>query len=89
MPSGAGDDTSGFLVTDTEDLKTVSDYTGLDFEKCLALDIRTYKTLFRDAFIHQMKQTEQGREYLEECWTLQQTKPERNKLKRKFGGDAT
>lgn len=89
MPSGAGDEVKEYLTTETEDLKAVAEYTGLNFEKCLALDIRTYKSLFRDAFIHQMKQTEQGREYLEECWTLQQTKPERTKLKRKFGGDTT
>lgn len=50
--------------------------------------MRTYKILFRDAFIYQMKQTKEGREYLEDCWTLQQTKPERSKLKKKFGGDA-
>ena len=85
MPSVAGEETDNFLSVETEEVKTVSNYSGLDFKQCLALDIRTYKLLFRDAFIYNMKQTEKGREYLEDCWMIQQTKPDKNKLREKFG----
>lgn len=84
----AGDEQKEFLITETEEVKTVSEYTGFDFEKCLSLDMRTFKCLFRDAFVYQMKQTEEGRKYLEDCYILQQTKPDRKKLRKKFGGDS-
>ena len=58
-----------------------------DFEKCLSLDMRTFKCLFRDAFIYQMKQTEEGRAYLEDCWILERTQPDRKALRENFGGD--
>lgn len=88
MPSVTGEEADSFLSVETEELKTVSDYSGLDFQQCLDLDMRAYKLLFRDAFIYNMKQTEKGREYLEDCWILQQTQPDKDKLRNKFGGEA-
>jgi len=41
--------------------------------------------LLRDALIHKCEETESGREYLEKCWTLEQTEPEREKLREKYG----
>lgn len=49
------------------------------------MDIITYLQLRRDAYIHGLQQTEKGREYLENAWRLEQTKPERKKLREKFG----
>ena len=91
MPSDAGDDEQEekeYLTTETEDLKLVSDYSGLDFEKCIELDCYTYKLLLRDAYIYRFKQTKEGRDYLENCYILQQTKPNRKALKNKWGGDS-
>lgn len=85
MPAGAGDEAKDYLVTKTEEIKMVSDYSGLDFEGCLNLGIDTFKLLFRDAFVYRMKQTEKGREYLENAWLLKQTKPDRQKLRQRFG----
>jgi len=31
-------------------------------------------------------QTEEGREYLENCWRLEQTNPDRESLRKKIGG---
>lgn len=78
-----------FLIVDTEDLKVVSDYSGLDFGELLSLDCVSYKMLFRDAFIYKLKQSKEGQEYLENCWILEQTKPDRGSLRNKFkgGGD--
>ena len=78
-----------FLIVDTEDLKVASDYSGLDFGELLSLDCVSYKMLFRDAFIYKLKQSKEGQEYLEYCWILEQTKPDRGSLRNKFkgGGD--
>lgn len=87
MPTGIGEEVKEYLTTETVDVKAVSDYTSLNFDECLQLDIYTYRLLLKDAFIHDMKQTQEGREYLEDCWLLQQTTPNRGKLKERFGGE--
>lgn len=87
MPSDTGEEVKEYLTTETEELKKVSDYSGLNFDECLSLGMDTYKLLFRDAFIHDLKQSKGGKEYLEDCWLLQQTTPDRGKLKQRFGGD--
>lgn len=88
MPSDTGDsEQEEYLITETEDLKLISDYSGLDFEQCMNLDCYTYKLLLRDAYIYKLKQSEQGREYLENCYILQQTEPDRKALKNKWGGE--
>lgn len=50
----------------------------------MEIDCISYAVLVRDAFIFKMKQTEEGREYLQECWLLKQTRPDRRKLRDKF-----
>lgn len=34
-----------------------------------------------------MSETDEGRDYLENCWTLQQTEPDRKELRKQFGSD--
>lgn len=50
----------------------------------LQIDCITFKMLFRDAFINHMSQNEEGREYLENCWLIKQTEPDRKRLRRDF-----
>ena len=38
----------------------------------------------REAFIWENNQTKEGREYLENCWRMTQTKPDRESLREKF-----
>jgi hypothetical protein len=38
--------------------------------------------LVRDAFIDRMSKTEDGRDYLEQCWILKQTEPDTAKLRK-------
>jgi len=64
--------------------KLVSDYTGINFLGLENIPVDVYKALVRDAFIHGMQQTEQGRDYLDKCWTMQQTSPDRGKLRDHF-----
>lgn len=68
--------------------RLVSEYTGLNFHQVGALDYGTYLLWLRDAYIHGLNQTAEGREYLDDCWRMQQTKPDRGKLSQKFGKGA-
>lgn len=61
------------------------DYAHLNFLEIEELPIDVYLGLQRDAFIYNLNQTEQGREYLENCWIMEQTQPDRVKLRQTFG----
>lgn len=49
------------------------------------LDYLDYLIYRRDAFIWRMSQSEKGQEYLNNAWRLEQTKPDRDSLRKKFG----
>ncbi len=61
------------------------DYARLNFFEVEHLPIDIYLGLQRDAYIFNLQQTESGREYLEQCWILSQTEPDRGALREKFG----
>lgn len=63
----------------------VSRYTGLSILEVENLDIIDYLSYRRDAFIYKMSQTEKGREYLNNAYRLDQTKPDRKSLRDQFG----
>lgn len=75
-----------YYIIETNDIKLISDYTRLNFIECLELDILTYKVLLKDAYIYRLEQSEQGKEYLKNCWYEEQTVPDFNTLKSMFGG---
>lgn len=52
------------------------------------LDYIDYLIYRRDAFIHRMSQTEDGEKYLNNAWRLEQTAPDRDGLRKKFGKEA-
>lgn len=65
--------------------KLVADYAGISLFEVDELCYYTYRLLLRDALIHKCEETESGREYLEKCWILEQTEPDRDKLRDKYG----
>lgn len=65
--------------------KLVAEYTGLNFLQLEELPIDVYLLFLRDAFIYRKNQTEEGRKYLQDCWRLEQTKPDRQALRNRFG----
>lgn len=67
--------------------RLVSEYTGLNFLQVGELDYLQFLTWRRDAFIDRLNQTEAGREYLNNAWRLEQTEPDRAKLRRKLGSE--
>ena len=60
-------------------------YTGLDFKQIGQLNYIEYLQYRRDAFINWLSQSENGQEYLDNAWRMEQTKPERAKLRAKYG----
>jgi hypothetical protein len=71
-------------MTQTDDIHLVAVYTGLNFDELMQMDCITFKMLLRDAYIDKMRQSEEGREYLENCWLMKQTEPDRQKLRKQF-----
>ncbi|MBU3153505.1 hypothetical protein KPL46_01100 [Clostridium estertheticum] len=65
--------------------KTVSTYTGYDFDRLEDMCVFEYWLLLKNAIIYNYMQTEEGREYLDQCWIMEQTKPDRAKLREKYG----
>ncbi len=71
------------IVTTEEHL--VAQYTGLNILQVEDLDYLDYLIYRRDAFIYFMSQTEKGEKYLDNAWRLEQTKPDRESLRKNFG----
>lgn len=68
--------------------KLVADYTGLDFYAVSQLDYVQYLTWRRDAYIYMLSRTEAGQEYLDNAWRMEQTVPDRQALRKKYGKEA-
>lgn len=49
------------------------------------LDYIDYLVYRRDAFIWSLSRSEKGEEYLNNAWRLEQTEPDRESLRKKFG----
>lgn len=65
--------------------KLICDYARISFSDIEDLQVDDYQLLLRDAVIHKLSQTEKGEEYLEKAWVLEQTTPDRKRLRERFG----
>lgn len=65
----------------------MADYARLSLFEVQDLNYYDYLVLRRDAFISKMNQSEKGREYLDNAYRLTLTEPDKNELRRKFGGN--
>ena len=63
----------------------MSEYTGLSFLEVEALDYLQYLIWRRDAYIYMLSRTEEGQEYLNNAYRMEQTEPDRKKLRAKLG----
>ncbi|MEG1520129.1 MAG: hypothetical protein RR458_04000 [Clostridia bacterium] len=61
--------------------RLVFEHSGLNYLESEALSIDIFKRLAIDGYIYKLQQTDGGREYLEKCYILQQTKPDRKHLR--------
>lgn len=63
----------------------MAEYTGLNFFEVSQLDYVQYLIWRRDAYIQMLSRTEEGQKYLDNCWRMEQTAPDRAKLRQKLG----
>lgn len=49
---------------------------GVPIDKAMELDILTFNKLLRDSIVIAYSETKDGREYLEDCWRMNQTEPD-------------
>ena len=75
---GSGDEVHYRLNTKGE--KLVIDYLNITIFDVQEMPIDLYLYFMREANIHKLMQTKEGREYLDNCWRMEQTKPDRKKL---------
>jgi hypothetical protein len=67
----------------------VAEYTGLNFLQIAELDYHQYLVWLRDAYIYKLSRTEEGQEYLDNAWRMEQTKPDRDALRKKLRKEGT
>ena len=79
---GSGDEVHYRLNTKGE--KLVIDYLNITIFDVQEMPIDLYLYFMREAIIHKLMQTKEGREYLDNCWRMEQTKPDRKKLREKM-----
>lgn len=68
------------------ELKIVSKYLNISLFEVEELNVVEYRFFLREAFIYNCSQTEEGIEYLRNAKRLEETEPERDKLRNKYGG---
>ena len=66
----------------------VSQYTLLSFREIGELNYVTFLQYRRDAFIQHYRETPGGQEYLDNAWRMEQTQPDRRRLRKKLGKEA-
>ena len=78
------DSDEGRYRVDTMEEKIICKYTGYDFDRLEDMEVFEYWHLLKDAVIYNRMQTEEGREYLEKCYRLEQTEPNRQAIREKI-----
>ncbi|MGL5616768.1 MAG: hypothetical protein ACRDD2_11165 [Sarcina sp.] len=63
-------------VVETSDLKSIERYTGLNFEEIRSIPYYLFCLYRKDAWIHSLKGTEEGRKFLKELRDLTRTEPD-------------
>ena len=66
----------------------MAEYAGLSLIEVRGLNYLQYLIWRRDAYIHMLSRTEEGQEYLDNAWRMEQTEPDRVRLRKKLGKGA-
>lgn len=82
-PGGCSGDEVHYRLN-TKGEKLVIDYLNITIFDVQEMPIDLYLYFMREANIHKLMQTKEGREYLDNCWRMEQTKPDRKKLREKM-----
>lgn len=78
---------TGYIVESIGE-RTVAQYLKISMLEVEELDLIEYLFFLREAFIYNCSQTDEGREYLRNANRLEQTSPDRKKLREKFKNQA-
>lgn len=70
------------FMCNTEKLKLVIDYTGLNINEVWELNYFEYRGYLHDAFVWDRSGSKAGREYLKNAYDYQQTDPDRTGLRK-------
>ncbi len=74
---------TGYIIESIRE-KRISEYLKISVKEVEELDLIEYLFFFREAIIYNCSQTEDGREYLRNAKRLEETSPDRKKLREKF-----
>lgn len=77
-------DADGFEVATWWD-KLVADYAGVALRDVGSMLLFDYLALRRDALVTRMRATPDGEEWLRKAWLVEQTEPDRARLREAFG----
>ena len=66
----------------------MAEYAGLSLLEVGKLDYVQYLIWRRDAYIYMLTRTEEGQEYLDNAWRMEQTKADRPALRKKARKEA-
>lgn len=84
MPHYPTEDGGAHYKTQTRAEKLVIDYLNISIFDIQEMPIDLYMYFMREAYIHELSQTKEGKEYLENCWRMEQTEPDRKKIREKI-----
>ena len=74
---------TGYIVESIGE-RRVAEYLRITMLEVEELDLIEYLFFLREAFIYNCSQTDEGREYLRNARRLEQTAPDRKKLREKY-----
>lgn len=60
----------------------MAEYAGISLFEALDLPVDLYMLFYKNSVVDRLMQTEEGRQYLEDCERYKQTKPDREALHR-------
>lgn len=83
-PNGQTKAAEDTYTADTRAEKLVIDYLNISIFDVQEMPIDLYLYFMRESYIYTLSQTEKGRKYLEDCYRMTQTKPDRKKIREKI-----
>lgn len=83
-PNGQTEAAEYTYTADTRAEKLVIDYLNISIFDVQEMPIDLYLYFMRESYIYMLSQTENGRKYLEDCYRMTQTKPDRKKIREKI-----
>lgn len=70
------------ITTHTSTIKMIASYTKMSFSEVMELPYSLFFLYRHDAFVHNNRQTDDGREFLKALWRLQQTEPDLDAIRK-------